>query len=92
MVPHVVLRVCPHLGMKIVLVDKSEETGRFEIMPCTQHGADPEFHGGYDEVLEAGDFPNGRHRNVREGTGWARTRAPSTAAPGTDRSIRAQSW
>ena len=70
LVPHVVLPVCPHLGLKILLVDKSEETGRFEIMPCTQYGAHPEFHGRYDKVLEAGDFPNGRRLNLLEGSGW----------------------
>ena len=70
LVPHVGLSTCPHLGLKIPLVDTCEENGSFEVMPCTQYGAHPEFHGRYDEVLEAGDFPNRRRLNLRKGTGW----------------------
>ena len=39
-------------------------------MPCTQYGAHPEFQGRYDQVFEAGDFPNWRRLNLRKGTGW----------------------
>ena len=70
LVSHVGLPTCPHQGLKIPLVDTGKGTGSFEVMPCTQYGAHPEFHGRYDEVLEAGDFPNRRRLNLRKGTGW----------------------
>ena len=73
--------LCPHLGLKIPLVDTSEENGSFEIMPCTQYGAHPEFLGRYDEVLEAGDFPNRRRLNLR---GMIMTGPPPARRRGTD--------
>ena len=92
LVPRVVLAVCPYPDLKILLIDKSEETGSFETMRCTQYGALPEFHGRYDTVQRRATSATDAASICAEARAGYRTPAPSIAASGTAPSTGGRGW
>jgi ectoine hydroxylase-related dioxygenase (phytanoyl-CoA dioxygenase family) len=60
----------PHFGVKIPLVDTTEENGSFELYPCSQYVAEAAYEGEYDDILARGDFPHARRLNLKRGTMW----------------------
>jgi ectoine hydroxylase-related dioxygenase (phytanoyl-CoA dioxygenase family) len=79
--PQMGLPVCPHFGLKIPLVDTSEENGSIEVLPGTQYLADPDLETRYDEILLRGDFPSARRLNLKKGSMWIQD--PRTLHRGT---------
>lgn len=72
----------PHFGVKIPLVDTSEENGSIEVLPCTQYLADSALEGQYDDILRKGDFDLKPCRlNMRRGAFWVQD--PRTLHRGT---------
>ena len=73
----------PHFGIKIPLVDTSEENGSIEVLPCTQYLAEADLEGRYDELLSRGDFEAyPRRLDMRRGTFWVQDPArPSPRHP-----------
>ena len=80
-------------GVKIPLVDTSEENGSIEVLPCTQYLAEADLEGRYDELLCRGDRrAPAAPRHAPLAPSGCRTRAPSIAAPPTPRTGRGRSW
>ena len=80
-IPHVGLDTCPSVGIKLPLVDTSEENGSIEVLPSTQYVANPDLESRYDEVLTRGNFPSARRLNMKKGTMWIQD--PRTLHRGT---------
>lgn len=61
----------PHFGVKIPLVDTTEENGSFEVYPGTQYAAEADYEGKYNDILtQPGFATNTRRLNLKRGTIW----------------------